>query len=210
MTGATRIPNLADSVNPTTTAPREGSSSDPIIVSVANQAIPEYLQSQISQHDLMLEDGTPKQLPLFTQSFRKAFDKNEDSPEKEAVSRSGSGIGADSSATATSSLTLPTCFNLKTKSQWAELEPSNLQVSYSGLGKGGDIDSATVKGNHPIPPACGIYYYEVKIANKGRDGYIGVGFTTSTATQQRLPGIDITHSVSKSRPVLLSRLLFYT
>lgn len=182
MTRATRIPTLTDSAN-NPRDHREESSSDPIIVSVANQAIPEYLQSQVSQHDMMLEEGEPKRLPLFTQNLKKPFGEN---PTKKATSISGSSGGAGNSAT--SNLTLPTCFNLKTKSQWAELEPSNLQVSYSGLGKGGDIDSATVKGNHPIPPACGIYYFEVKIINKGRDGYIGVGFTSSTATQQRLPG----------------------
>ena len=63
-----------------------------------------------------------------------------------------------------------------------------LQISDANFEKGAEIDSATVKGNLPIPLACGIYYYEVKIASKGRDGYIGIGITTSTSSQQRLPG----------------------
>jgi hypothetical protein len=88
-------------------------------------------------------------------------------------------------------LILPTCFNLKTKSNNVDLEPGNLQVSYTGQGKGGDIDCGTVKGNLPIPTACGIFYYEISVISKGRDGYIGLGFTTSLAVQQRLPGIRV-------------------
>jgi hypothetical protein len=86
---------------------------------------------------------------------------------------------------------LPTCFNLKTKSNFVDLEPGNLQVAYTGQGKGGDIDCGTVKGNFPVSPACGIFYYEITIISKGRDGYIGLGFTTSLNIQQRLPGTKI-------------------
>lgn len=31
-------------------------------------------------------------------------------------------------------------------------------------------DAASVRATHPIPAACGIYYFEVKIVSKGRDG----------------------------------------
>lgn len=88
-------------------------------------------------------------------------------------------------------LLLPSCFNLKTKSNCVELEPGNLQVAYTGQGKGGDIDCGTVKGNFPVPPASGIFYYEVTVISKGRDGYIGLGFTTSLTIQQRLPGFGL-------------------
>ena len=32
-------------------------------------------------------------------------------------------------------------------------------------------DAASVRATHPIPSACGLYYFEVKIVSKGRDGY---------------------------------------
>lgn len=32
-------------------------------------------------------------------------------------------------------------------------------------------DAASVRATHPIPAACGVYYFEVKIISKGRDGY---------------------------------------
>lgn len=31
-------------------------------------------------------------------------------------------------------------------------------------------DAASVRADHPIPPLTGIYYFEVKILSKGRDG----------------------------------------
>lgn len=31
-------------------------------------------------------------------------------------------------------------------------------------------DAASVRATHPIPAACGVYYFEVKIISKGRDG----------------------------------------
>jgi len=33
-------------------------------------------------------------------------------------------------------------------------------------------DAASVRATHPIPSACGLYYFEVKIVSKGRDGYL--------------------------------------
>jgi len=34
----------------------------------------------------------------------------------------------------------------------------------------GDKEAAAARANHSIPPACGIYYYEVEIVNKGQKG----------------------------------------
>lgn len=42
-------------------------------------------------------------------------------------------------------------------------------VLCSGHGKT-PKDAASVRATHPIPAACGIYYFEVKIVSKGRDG----------------------------------------
>jgi Ran-binding protein 9/10 len=41
--------------------------------------------------------------------------------------------------------------------------------SFSGPGKS-HKDAASVRADHPIPPLTGIYYFEVKILSKGRDG----------------------------------------
>ena len=31
-------------------------------------------------------------------------------------------------------------------------------------------DAASVRATHPIPASCGIYYFEIKVISKGRDG----------------------------------------
>ncbi|KDQ54931.1 hypothetical protein JAAARDRAFT_354484 [Jaapia argillacea MUCL 33604] len=48
-------------------------------------------------------------------------------------------------------------------------------LSYNGPSSSGEKDAAAARTNHPIPPACGIYYYEVEIVNKGQKGHISIG-----------------------------------
>lgn len=42
----------------------------------------------------------------------------------------------------------------------------------SGPPCAGDKDAAAARANYPVPPACGIYYYEVEILQKGNKGYV--------------------------------------
>ncbi|KAL3289050.1 hypothetical protein HHI36_003493 [Cryptolaemus montrouzieri] len=51
-------------------------------------------------------------------------------------------------------------------------------------------DAASVQATHPIPPSCGLYYFEVKIVSKGRDGYMGIGLSAQGVNMNRLPGWD--------------------
>ncbi|XP_077298586.1 ran-binding protein M isoform X2 [Arctopsyche grandis] len=51
-------------------------------------------------------------------------------------------------------------------------------------------DAASVRATHPIPPACGLYYFEVRIVSKGRDGYMGIGLSAQGVNMNRLPGWD--------------------
>ena len=54
-----------------------------------------------------------------------------------------------------------------------------------------DSDSAQVRSNHPIPLECGIFYFEVKIISKGRDGFMGIGVCTKAVpVAHKLPGWD--------------------
>jgi len=52
-------------------------------------------------------------------------------------------------------------------------------------------DAASVRATHPIPAACGLYYFEVKIVSKGRDGYMGIGLSAQGVNMNRLPGKNI-------------------
>ena len=52
-------------------------------------------------------------------------------------------------------------------------------------------DAGSVRTAHPIPPGVGIYYFEIFIVSKGRDGYMGVGISSqSQPNLNRLPGWD--------------------
>ncbi|CAF2562292.1 unnamed protein product [Rotaria sp. Silwood2] len=84
---------------------------------------------------------------------------------------------------------LPSKWNSKEKAPPLVLQQSNLVVTYKGPGKS-HKDAASVRSDHPIPSLAGIYYYEVKIISKGRDGYMGIGLSTSEVNLNRLPGWD--------------------
>ncbi|KAL1915773.1 uncharacterized protein VTP21DRAFT_6532 [Calcarisporiella thermophila] len=82
---------------------------------------------------------------------------------------------------------LPTAWNPKEKCQLLDLSRDCLRVSYKGCGKE-DQDAAAVRANYSMPSQCGLFYYEVEILSKGRDGYIGIGFCTGNVKLDRLPG----------------------
>lgn len=82
---------------------------------------------------------------------------------------------------------LPRSWSSKDKYSLIGLSQNNLKVHYKGMGKT-HKDAASVRATQPIPAACGIYYFEVKIVSKGRDGYMGIGLSTQGVNMNRLPG----------------------
>lgn len=84
---------------------------------------------------------------------------------------------------------LPRSWSPKDKFTYIGLSQNNLRVHYKGIGKN-HKDAASVRATHPIPAACGLYYFEVKIVSKGRDGYMGVGLSAQGVNMNRLPGWD--------------------
>ena len=52
------------------------------------------------------------------------------------------------------------------------LSVDGTRVKYIGPG-GEDRDAAAVRANHPVPSDCPLYYFEVEITSRGRDGFIG-------------------------------------
>ena len=84
---------------------------------------------------------------------------------------------------------LPRTWSTQHKWQTLALTNGNLRVTYKGQGKT-HKDAASVRTDFPIPAPCGIYYYEVKIVSKGRDGYMGIGLSRGDVQLNRLPGWD--------------------
>ncbi|KAK4052488.1 hypothetical protein OIV83_002290 [Microbotryomycetes sp. JL201] len=83
---------------------------------------------------------------------------------------------------------LPTCWNEMDRCALLELSSDRLNLMFAGSAKYGDRDAAAVRADRPIPPQCGVYYFEVEIVDKGLSGYIGVGFSHPTVSLSRLPG----------------------
>ncbi|CAH0549996.1 unnamed protein product [Brassicogethes aeneus] len=84
---------------------------------------------------------------------------------------------------------LPRSWSPKEKYSYIGLSLNNLRVHYRGHGKT-HRDAASVQATHPIPAGCGLYYFEVKIVSKGRDGYMGIGLSAHGVNMNRLPGWD--------------------
>ena len=84
---------------------------------------------------------------------------------------------------------LPRCWSTKDKYNYIGLSLNNLRVQYKGHGKT-HKDASAVRATHPIPASCGVYYFEVRIVSKGRDGYMGVGLSAQGVNMNRLPGWD--------------------
>ncbi|XP_011502358.1 PREDICTED: ran-binding protein 9 [Ceratosolen solmsi marchali] len=84
---------------------------------------------------------------------------------------------------------LPRSWSSKDKYNYIGLSQNNLRVHYKGYGKT-HKDAASVRTTNSIPAACGLYYFEVKIVSKGRDGYMGIGLSAHGVNVNRLPGWD--------------------
>ncbi|RIB01821.1 hypothetical protein C2G38_2229601 [Gigaspora rosea] len=78
-------------------------------------------------------------------------------------------------------LELPTPFNnivllnawkVENKSPFIDIDSSGLKVCYTDP----DDKAIIIRANHPIPLECMIFYFEIKIIDKGRNGMIGVGY----------------------------------
>ena len=75
---------------------------------------------------------------------------------------------------------LPTAWDPDDRCALLDLTSDALGVSFAGSAKNGDRDAAAVRANRPVPSQAAVYYFEVKILDKGVSGYIG-------ALRMRLP-----------------------
>lgn len=85
---------------------------------------------------------------------------------------------------------IATHWNPRDKCSLLELQKQNQRVAYQGSGKS-DSDAASVRANCAAVPAHGIHYWELQVLDRGRDGYIGVGYSTSSVNTARLPGWEL-------------------
>ncbi|KAK8245952.1 ran-binding protein [Phyllosticta capitalensis] len=81
----------------------------------------------------------------------------------------------------------PTRWSEEDKAGGLELLRDGLEVKCSAQSKTHD-EALSVRADYPIPRQSGIYYYEVTVVGKGKEGLIGIGFSSSKVALHRLPG----------------------
>lgn len=64
------------------------------------------------------------------------------------------------------------------------------EVRYIGptLSSKNDGEAAAIRADHPMPKEVGLYYFEVTILTRTKDGDIAIGFSTRKAQLNRFPG----------------------
>lgn len=63
----------------------------------------------------------------------------------------------------------PTRWNETDKFPQMEVEDNGRLAKFVGTQKSHD-EAASIRADHPMPRQCGIYYYEVTVVSKGKDG----------------------------------------
>lgn len=85
-------------------------------------------------------------------------------------------------------LPLPSRWNEQDKYPGLDIDHRGMTLKYNGSASKADIEAASVRADFPMPPACGIYYFEVQLSYKSKDCAVAVGFSTAEASLERLPG----------------------
>uniref|UniRef100_A0A7I4BK45 B30.2/SPRY domain-containing protein n=1 Tax=Physcomitrium patens TaxID=3218 RepID=A0A7I4BK45_PHYPA len=70
-----------------------------------------------------------------------------------------------------------------------DVSDHGLKIAYKGLGNS-DTDAGAIRADNPAPESEPLYYFEVTIISRGRNGYIGVGLSSPQASLSRLPGLE--------------------
>lgn len=72
--------------------------------------------------------------------------------------------------------------------QHLEVSADNSTVTYTGRGRD-DTEAAAIRADAPIPPLhLPLFYFEIKVESKGRDGYMSVGIMTARSPLDKLVG----------------------
>ncbi|OKL58578.1 hypothetical protein UA08_06201 [Talaromyces atroroseus] len=85
---------------------------------------------------------------------------------------------------------LPSRWNDSDRHEGLDLLNDGMEVRYMGHPHKADYEAASVRADFPMPREGGIYYYETTILVKPRDAVIAIGFSSSKASLERLPGWD--------------------
>ncbi|PLB37704.1 putative Ran-binding protein (RanBP10) [Aspergillus candidus] len=85
-------------------------------------------------------------------------------------------------------LPLPSRWSDADKYAGLELTNGGVEARYTGPVNKHEHEAATVRADNPMPPQCGIYYFEITVLSKPKEGMVGIGFSSTKASVERLPG----------------------
>lgn len=96
----------------------------------------------------------------------------------------------NSSLMSSALLRLPTRWSEQYRCSMLSVSADGRDLTYQGSPSNSDKDAAAARTISPIPPACGIYYYEVEVTSKANSnkGHISVGLVSRDFKLLRLPG----------------------
>ncbi|KAL8680324.1 MAG: hypothetical protein Q9186_003506 [Xanthomendoza sp. 1 TL-2023] len=83
---------------------------------------------------------------------------------------------------------LPSKWAETDKNQAIEVGLDGLEVRFISGAKLHDHEAAATRTDYPIPAQAGIYYYEVTVNSRGKDGMIGLGFSGPKVPLEKMPG----------------------
>ncbi|KAL5324183.1 hypothetical protein ACEPPN_008727 [Leptodophora sp. 'Broadleaf-Isolate-01'] len=86
---------------------------------------------------------------------------------------------------------LPSRWNSQDKYGGLEVLSDGQEVKFTGpkSDRDRDLEACAIRADHPMPPQCGIYYFEVTIISRKREeSSIGIGFSSKNVPLSRLPG----------------------
>lgn len=82
---------------------------------------------------------------------------------------------------------LPSKWSEEDRMNGLEILAEGTEVRFGGVTKTAD-EAASIRSDYAMPKECGLYYFEVTILSRGKDGMIGIGFSARKANLNRLPG----------------------
>ncbi|KAF0361847.1 SPRY-domain-containing protein [Gigaspora margarita] len=85
------------------------------------------------------------------------------------------------------SIPLPTRWNSHDRAPYVSVLEDGVSLEYIGPGRNW-IDASSIRTDFPVLPEVGLYYFEIKVIDKGERGCIGIGLTKGHIPLDRMPG----------------------
>ncbi|KAB8446202.1 hypothetical protein FH972_025184 [Carpinus fangiana] len=82
---------------------------------------------------------------------------------------------------------LPSRWSNTDKFQGLEVGIDGLDVKFTGPGKAQD-EAASIRADRSIPRDAGVYYFEVTVQGKHKEGLVGIGLSSNKCALSKLPG----------------------